>query len=103
MATVASHDFTASPLENPARLIATYCGSCTLPNTPSPIATSAPRTTATSTATPLEDLVGVAVVGACASDIAIPLHASRICRHGRRRCGGAVGLPLHAGHAAALV
>jgi hypothetical protein len=48
--TVASHALTAIGLENPATLIGKNRGSCTLPNTPSPMAASAPTTTATTTA-----------------------------------------------------
>src|SRR5262245_9976929 len=107
MATVASQALTASPLENPARLMEKYCGSCTFPNTPSPTATSAPTATAINTASP-DDLAGTTVVGASASDIAVPLNPDRpdldaidvrdaLGRQCWRRRGRAILPPLHAG------
>jgi hypothetical protein len=48
--TVASHALMAVGLENPATLIEKNPGSCTLPNTPSPMAARAPTTNATTTA-----------------------------------------------------
>src|SRR6478736_465923 len=108
MATVASHALTASPLENPARLMEKYCGSCTLPNTPSPTATSAPSATAISTAV-ADDLAGTTVVGVSASDIAVSVNPDRpdlnaidirdaLGRQCRRGCGRTVLPPLHARH-----
>ena len=46
-ASVASHAFTAVPLENPATLTAKNCGSWILPKAPRPTATAAPIRTAT--------------------------------------------------------
>src|SRR5262245_41659541 len=108
MATVDIHALTASPLEKPATLMEKYCGSCTLPNTPSPTATSAPSATAINTAVP-DDLAGTTVVGASVSDIAVALNPDcpdldavdvrdAVGRQRRRGFGRTVLTLLHACH-----
>src|SRR6476620_8695356 len=84
-----------------------YCGSCSFPNTPSPTATTAPRTTAINTAAPPFDVLMRWV--AAGSDIAIALDPDRPdldavdvrdAIGGQLRCGSGrtVLAPLHAGH-----
>src|SRR3954452_2630361 len=112
MATVDSHALTASPLENPARLMEKYCGSCSFPKTPRDTATSAPSATAVRTANPL---LGVLIRCVTAgSDIAVPLNPNghdldtvdrrdAVGRQLGRGRGRAVLAPLHAGHSPAWV